>query len=255
MDYSAALISPLQHPKWPLNILFLALCLLIPIAGPIALTGYMARCVRAWHHDEQYPEFDFQYFVEYLKNGLWPFLVTLALSALLVPVILIILSIGVFAVSFVADAGSGNGGAVPIILLSVVCFVAFAAIHLVVMAVMVPPMLKSAIEQDFVGGFSLQFFRDFLRRVGGSLLVADLVVLLSWIPFMILGYVALIVGVYFTTVWWLFGVWHIYFQLYRLYLEKGGAELYFSSELETYPDSARPQPPPVPDGPPQLPPQ
>ena len=47
MDYRAAFMSPLEHPKWGLNILLLAVCFLIPVVGPIVAIGYLARCKRA----------------------------------------------------------------------------------------------------------------------------------------------------------------------------------------------------------------
>ena len=74
---------------WKNNLLLGAVCILIPMIGPLLLTGWHTTCLWARGSDDDpvtAPPFDFQYFTKYLEFGVWPFLVNLTASLLFIPV-------------------------------------------------------------------------------------------------------------------------------------------------------------------------
>jgi hypothetical protein len=84
-----------------------AVATLIPVVGPVVLTGWLATIF--WARGDRdapadFPPFDFQYFGKYLERGLWPFLVSLVASLVLVPVTMIV----VFPVIFMSGLIGSN---------------------------------------------------------------------------------------------------------------------------------------------------
>jgi len=224
-----------------MNLLFLGVCFLIPVIGPLVASGYYLRCFQAWHRGEIYPEFDFDYFMEYLKNGLWPFLCSLLVTLVSLPFVLVVILVPIVVMisSLQSDSSIAPGA---LLLLFAGMAVAFI-IEAIVMLLLIPITIKSGVEQDFKAGFSLRFIKDFFRRVGGKLLVIEIAFFFVAIVAVFVGYLALIVGVYFAMAWLAFARWHAYSQLYSLYLERGGIELEFSEALSSIPANKLPPPP------------
>src|SRR5262245_40908593 len=78
------------------NLLYGCVCVLIPVVGPIILLGYRAEIAEDLERDpqlEDYPDFTFNRFADYLQRGIWPFLMQLIVS--LAATALIFLAIGV----------------------------------------------------------------------------------------------------------------------------------------------------------------
>jgi hypothetical protein len=91
MNYNASVSDFFKSPQWKSNFLLGAVAILIPLVGPLVLTGWQVTGLWARGDREEpgkFPPFDFQYFGKYLERGLWPFLVNLGASLVLVPVIL-----------------------------------------------------------------------------------------------------------------------------------------------------------------------
>ena len=88
MKYTASITDFFKSPKWGTNILLGAVAMLIPAVGPIVLSGWHVTVLWTRGGDESpedHPPFDFQYFGKYLERGLWPFLVALVSSLVLIP--------------------------------------------------------------------------------------------------------------------------------------------------------------------------
>src|SRR6187402_2302160 len=81
-----------ENPNWMMNVLLSALCLLIPVVGPVVVIGYQYEVVLGLlaTHGQSYPSFNFDRFADYLMRGVWPFLVQLVASLVLTPVILVL---------------------------------------------------------------------------------------------------------------------------------------------------------------------
>src|SRR5205823_5265457 len=97
-------------------VLFCALCCLIPVIGPILMLGYLFEIIDSLLRSpaKPYPDFDFNRFGDYLLRGVWPFLVELIVSFVLVPVLLIPFVAAL--IGFLASASGGNGSAVVVVI-------------------------------------------------------------------------------------------------------------------------------------------
>ncbi len=78
-----------------MNLLLASVCILIPVVGALVLIGYvrdvmLARLDTLDDDSLGYPDFDFNLFVEYLKRGLWPFLVSLVASLVVMAVFFVL---------------------------------------------------------------------------------------------------------------------------------------------------------------------
>src|SRR5262245_12120198 len=109
MRYMDSLRFVMVKPTWLSNVLMCVVCLLIPIVGPIVLMGYMYVVFDSIHRDpkkQDYPEFKFESFTEYLTRGIWPFLVQLIAQALtMAPMFVMYLIAMMVSVAAAKDAG------------------------------------------------------------------------------------------------------------------------------------------------------
>ena len=86
-------------------------------------------------------------------------------------------------------------------------------------------MLRSGLQMSFGAGFSLAFIRDFTKRVGGQAILWTVILGAISIPLYLAGYLALFIGIYPVAAGLYFVGYHLMFQMYDLYLERGGEEI------------------------------
>jgi len=240
MDFKAPFSLFFSLPNKGKNWLFLTLCFLIPVVGPIVAVGWLLRCFVAWLDERQAPEFDFQYFGDYLKQGLWPTLVQIvigmAIALILVPVFLI----AIFAVLPLLNQNSPEANGLLIVLLVLALIAVEVLLITVVSILIVPSVIRSGLRQDFASGFSLAFTKGFLSRCWKPLLLAQIGIMIIGFVAVLLGCIALFIGVYFAMSLLSFVNWHLHYQVYRTYLDKGG------EPIPVHPSLRPPAPPPVP---------
>lgn len=241
MDFKEPFSRFFDHPNCKHNWLFLTVCFLIPVVGPMVALGWIFRCFVAWLDERPEPAFDFQYFADYLKEGLWPTLVSMLVvfvAMILLTPIAFLLFFGLIAtMGENPEAAEGLAIATTVLVICGAYLLSFALIGMF----LTPAMINSGLRQDFKSGFSLSFIFDFLKRSWAPLLWSQFVLIIMWFVGMFLGYMALIVGVYFVYGIMSFIAWHMHFQVYRHYLSKGGEEIPLAPNL-------------IPQAPPQLPP-
>src|SRR5205823_5875994 len=77
MNYMESYRFLFRSPKWGMNLLLCAVAPFVPIAGAMVLFGYQFDIIEYLHRhgDGDYPDFDFDHLMDYLKRGAWPFLV------------------------------------------------------------------------------------------------------------------------------------------------------------------------------------
>jgi hypothetical protein len=169
-------------------------------------------------------------------------LATLVASLVLVPIVMIFM-IPMFIGAFVVEDNEALG--IVLMLLGTVLYV----LAIVVATVFFYPiMIRSALMMDFKAGFSWSFMKSFVGKVGMSMIGYYLLLMLVSFPLMLLGYLALFVGVYVVAVWLQFAMFHLVFQHYDLFLDRGG------ERVEVHPDITKnlerpplpPQNPPAP---------
>ena len=135
LDYMRAYNYIFENPNWVTTILLLGLCcvgMMIPILGIVVqlfILGYQFETIDLLmkSHGRQYPDFDFGRLGEYLARGLWPFLINLIASFVLLPVIYLGFGIIALIVMGISSAAGDTLGPILGIGLGVVGGVAFIA--------------------------------------------------------------------------------------------------------------------------------
>jgi hypothetical protein len=204
-----------KKPGGLTNLLLAAVCVLIPVVGVIVLLGYRAEIAEDLDKDprlENYPDFDFNRFIDYLSRGIWPFLMQLIVGAGTMVLVMLAVAAGFLAYSATNEpvVGFAVGGLL------------FLPISLLSMMVLWPLELHTQITAKFEFGRAFSFMTRMLKRVWGQALLAALVYFVL-APFVVLlGYAACFVGVYPAAVILNMAQQHLVGQLYRLYLDEGG---------------------------------
>lgn len=224
LQYGRMVSYVFENPRWFVNLLLMAVCQLIPIVGPLVVMGYQFEIIEALHRDRQrrYPDFDFARFVDYLVRGLWPFLVVLVASLVLMPIIfggMLAIIVGVA----MAVSGAGNQNIGPV-LASVVPLVVlgFMAVSIVFQVLLMPLQLRAGLVQDFGAAFDFVFFKRFLASTWKECIIGMLFLIAVSIGAVIVGLALCIVGVYLTIGVVMLAQTHFHYQLYELYLDRGG---------------------------------
>ncbi len=215
-----------DSPKWTMNLLLGALCTLIPVLGGIVFSGYGYEAVEGMHRrskDDQYPDFDFNRFVKYLVRGCWPFIWQLIVG---VPVAFILWIFYIIAMVVLIGTGDQEGPKTTVLIIFfVVMFVVAFVLSLVVSVLLAPLALRSGLSQELGFGQAMPFMQDFLKRVGKELILAQLFLLGTAIIILPVAYVLCILPVLPAAVIVQMAHFHLLFQLYGLYLQRGGAAI------------------------------
>jgi hypothetical protein len=225
MQYFGAYRFIFEHPKWPMLLLIGAVCQFVPIAGPLVIMGYLYSVIEAKHRNgpDQFPAFDFDRLGDYLLRGVWPFLASLAVA---LPVVLVVLLTMFSVIAFVFSSQQLEGSPPPALIILVpllilgIGFVIFVA-HIL----MLPLTLRAGLSQDLRTAFSMAFVQDFLGRVWPEMLLSMLFLVVTAPFLMIAGFLMLIIGIYVATVVMTFAQFHFHYQLYELYLQRGGTPI------------------------------
>ena len=219
-----------------MNLLLGAVCSLIPVVGPIALSGWLIGLFWARRENDnpaEFPPFDFQNFVKYLERGLWPFVVSLVAVLALIPVFLVL----IFGFMILASAFDSHSEAGKILfgLMMFLSIIVYLVMIIGLNFILVPLLLKAAITQDFVKAFDLKFVKAFLALVWLDLLNAIVFLIGVGIVMLAITVITCYIGgfllspvIYFT---WM----HLQKQLYMLYLERGGEAVPLSEKLNDLP--------------------
>lgn len=199
--------------------------MLIPLVGPMVAFGYLFRRFAREREGKPVEDFDFNFFGEYLKIGLWPIVCTFVASFVFVPIAMLFM-IPVFLGPILFE----DHQAIAIGLMIGGMILYTASIFLFTL-LMYPIMLRSGLMMDFKAGFSKSFVISFIRKVGMSLLGYYLLLLLISLPFILLGYLALFVGAFVVFAWFQVALMNLLFQHYDLFIERGGEAIEVNPEV------------------------
>jgi hypothetical protein len=229
VQYLRAYRFPFDNPNWLANLGFVTLCVLstavIPIVGVMVCFGYLFEVVEALHrqgNDRTYPDFRWDKFVDYLVRGALVFVVQL-IAGLLFSIVIVAAIAVVVAIVIVAMPGELNiyviVAAVAVVLLLLFVISIFLNI------VMVPLILRIGLTQDFGNTFSWSFVKDYASRMRWPTVKVALFLLFGGLVLDVIGFALCIVGIYPAAALAMFGQFHCYYQLYEMYLERGGTPI------------------------------
>lgn len=223
-----------RSPDWGTNVLLGGLCQLIPIVGPIVMWGYQFEIIDSLLRQSEaiYPKFDFNRFVDYLKRGVWPFLVGLILGAIMMPVMIVLqvmMSAGMAAVGAAAENDSDGAAIAIMVVVMGVFFLAIMVLTTLMWFITVPMALRAGLSQDIGESFRLAWIKDFVSRVWKEQLLSALFLSVTSFVVVMVGLALCCVGVYPAVAVIMFAQAHIYYQLYSLFLRRGGAPVALSA--------------------------
>ena len=219
--------------KW-MTLLLLSVCMLIPIVGPLVISGYLIRRFASVRRGLPESDFKFDFFVEYLQIGLWPFLCSLVVSVVLMPLYLLC-----YAPLLLIAVDPESEGMLVVAIALMMLFIIVLSVLLALL--MYPVMLRAGLMMQFGAGFSKDFILGFIKRCGGQILICTIVLALISIPACLIGYLALLIGIYPVIAIIHFVSYHLMFQMYDLYLERGGDEI----QVADFVYGSAPVPPPA----------
>jgi hypothetical protein len=232
----AAAEGPLQYgemygyifssPNWVANVLLAALCGLIPLLGPIVLLGYRYEIVESFvkNPGAMYPDFSFNRFGDYLGRGIWPFLVLLLVGLLAIPLVLILYFVFIVVALLTASISEALAGVVVIL-----GFLLYWASILLMTALLgalgMPMALRAGLTKDFGAAFDMGFMKQFFGLVWKETLLGFIVLYLANALLGIAGLMVLCIGIYPAIAIAMLAQSHLEFQLYRMFLSRGGAAI------------------------------
>jgi hypothetical protein len=97
--------------------------------------------------------------------------------------------------------------------------------------------IRAGLTQDFAASFNFTWVRDFISRIWVEMILAMLFLAITGVVLSMLGILLFCVGIYLAIALVMLAQAHIYYQLYSLYLARGG---------ESIPFKPQPVPPAVP---------
>jgi hypothetical protein len=258
-----------NNPNWLTNLVLVAVCSIIPILGQIVLIGYCFEIIDVLHRRRQrerigalqigadpkderildalpvdedydlgsYHDFDFNRFAEYLTRGIWPFLVQMIVHFAIGMIAGLFMFVGMM-LAFSAVAATNS----PILIFALypLFLIVYAFLMMVAGILMTPLYLRAGLSGDFASAFSMEFYRDFMKRVGKEVVLAELFLLATGSVVSIVGLLLCYVGIFPAIALLLYVHHHLEYQLYELYLERGGVPVERKEKspfvVEEYPD-------------------
>jgi hypothetical protein len=86
----------------------------------------------------------------------------------------------------------------------------------------VPLYIRAGLRRDFASAFSMAFLKGFLKRVWLPLLLSQLFLHVTGSVLVLAGFLVFLVGAYPASALLMLATHHIDYQLYELYLRRGG---------------------------------
>lgn len=244
MNYVASVTDFFKNPKWLPNLLLGGVCMLIPFVGPLVLMGWHIGALygrsQPWDMTG-YPAFDFSNFGKYLERGVWPFLVQLVVSLVLVPVMWAVMVIPMFFMAVLLPGNPGGGAASPepsglVVGVGMAVMFGLYMIGLTLMILLVKPlMLRAIITQDFGSAFDFRFVTRFISLTWKEQVLATLFLMIAGTVLVFAGAIVLCIGMYFAIGLVTFSAYHLDRQIYDLYLARGGEPVPLSPKFNDTP--------------------
>ncbi|MBF0107329.1 MAG: DUF4013 domain-containing protein [Deltaproteobacteria bacterium] len=217
MNYARSVKFIFESPRWWVTILLGLLCLMIPLVGPVVFVGYGVTLFKNYHQSKQdrLIAFDFAYFIDYLKSGIWPilgvFIFTFVSIFLFAAIVGIILALGYY-----SNVPSELLG----ILLWVVIIVFYIPFIFFVTLASIPMAIGAAVGLSLRDALNPKFILDFIRLMWAETLVSVLFLAAVGFCAMFAGMFLCFVGTYLAMPFMMIVQWHLHWQLYETYLEK-----------------------------------
>ncbi len=225
----------MESENWLMNLVMGSLCMLagsvVPLVGQIVgqlvFDGYRFEIIEALHRNggrqRGYPDFDMNKILDYLVRGVWPFLVSLIFSILIVLPMLAVLAFGVFLMVLAAQAGPNEDiTVVAIVVIVIVALAALMLLSILASIIIIPFWLRAGLSQDIGLALDFRWAMDFIGHMWRDIIVSMLFLALTGMFASMAGALLCGVGVLPAAAWVGLAQAHVVHQLYEIYLTRGG---------------------------------
>ena len=231
MNYLESYYFVFRSKDWALNLVLGFLCFLIVqfmqvmgLVAAIVYWGYQISVVESLIRYPQaaYPTFDFQRFAEYLHRAIWPFLITLPLWLLwMMQLAIAYFGTIISAVILGQPAEVEVTGAIISIGIPTAIFLYFLFWYFAWL-ILTPITLRAGLTRSFREGFRLRWLGGFIKRTWLESSLAFAFLLTTSTLLWAFGLAFVCIGVFAAQAWALLAQGHLSYQLYQLYLQRGG---------------------------------
>ncbi len=199
---------------------------IIPVVGPVLLAGWLAETHRRLVRRESptVRSFELGEFVNYLTAGLVPFVAQLVASLIAIIPMTVVGAI-LAGVLFVVLDGQSTNNVTLLIFVGVICGVLVVAAMAAMALIFIAAEVRAELTGSFATTFNLQGIGGFMKRQWKPIIGHSLLLSLLAVPLLLLGLLALVVGMYFVSVALQFAHLHLRWQLYESDLRQGGEML------------------------------
>lgn len=220
----AAVKKVFEDPDWKSNVMIGLVLLLIPIVGPIALSGWMCevhqRLVR--RHPKPVVKIDFSDFAEYLKRGVYVFLVQLILS---LPLSFLIMALA-FGAGFGAFAASSSGMDPAIMIgLGVVVGLVFFAFMVLFNVLTNAATTRAELTENLGEALKFGELMAYSKATFGKVVVKTITFGFVSLGIALLGLALCYLGIYPAAIVLQIAAMHLRHMIYEDYLARGGAPI------------------------------
>lgn len=224
LRYLEAYTWVFESPKWLMNFVLVALIAnFLPILGQMVAMGYLFNCVEEQIRAPRfgYEDLDLNKFVEYLKRGVWPWLVQLVYSLLGIPIALFCYLPMLFAAIRLFNTRDEMwmllGG-----LVMGIAYVIYIGILILINIGPIPLIFRVGITGNFRDAFQFRWALSYIRKLLPELFLLTLVASLISLPLLLIGFLACFIGVWFLAGLLYFAGFRFLLQLYEIFLSRGG---------------------------------
>ena len=223
IEYLTSFRFVFTNPEWFKNLLIGAVCMLIPVLNQLLIFGYTYEIVELLHRRSggSYPSFDFKRFGIYIQRGVWPFIIAFIAQTIMQPVMQISIQGTMFGVMAIVEADEQTGAIVAAIVVPLVVIGLFVFVIAMILF-LTPLLLRAGLSQDFVKAFNFKWILDFIKRMWLETILVNVFVILSTMVLMPIGCVFFCYGFFVAAFFMGIVGAHLGWQLYELYLERGG---------------------------------
>src|SRR5579862_179598 len=211
MQYLRSLQFIMDREKWMMNILLVAVCLFIPVIGQIVVMGYIFEIIDALNRDPEhknYPDFDFGLFMDYLKRGIWPWLMQLVLGLIIgVPLGMVFGCCGMIGGILAASMKSQ----IISLLVQMLMFVVGLVVGVLASLVTVPANIQAGLAREFNFGNMWTAVKAFNQHVRNEILISMVFLIAIALAAEMLGCMACGVGIFITFAVVILAQGHVFF--------------------------------------------
>jgi hypothetical protein len=130
--------------------------------------------------------------------------------------------VGMMCTGVVGSAGGDAGAGIAVLVFMVFLMVLVLVLTVGMILVLTPILIRAGLTQEFGEAFKFGWVKDFIGRTWKEMLIFALVMMVGSVVLGMIGMAVFCVGLLAAAALMMMAYAHMYYQLYELYLARGG---------------------------------